>query len=57
MPALRSVPGALATLVSPNHYGALDPDRYTGPQDITQYYLYMGILMIPLALIGTGCAA
>ena len=46
------VPGALATLVSPNHYGALDPDHYTGPQDITQYYLYMGILMIPLALLG-----
>ncbi|MGD0776717.1 MAG: YfhO family protein [Candidatus Solibacter sp.] len=46
------VPEALATLVSPDHYGALDPERYTGPQDITQFYLYMGILLVPLALLG-----
>jgi hypothetical protein len=46
------VPGALATLVSPDHYGALDPERYTGPPDITQFYLYMGILLVPLALLG-----
>ena len=45
-------PGALATLVSPNHYGALDPGGYTGPQDITQFYLYMGILLVPLAAMG-----
>ena len=45
-------PGALATLLSPDHYGALDPERYTGPADITQYYLYMGILLLPLALLG-----
>ena len=50
------VPGALATLVSPDHYGALDPDHYTGPQDITQYYLYMGILLVPLALLGLTAA-
>ena len=46
------VPGALATLVSPDHYGALDPEHYTGPPDITQFYLYMGILLVPLALLG-----
>jgi hypothetical protein len=45
------VPGAFATLVSPDHYGALDPERYTGPADITQFYLYMGILLLPLALL------
>jgi Bacterial membrane protein YfhO len=49
-------PGALATLVSPDHYGALDPEHYTGPQDITQFYLYMGILLVPLALLGLTAA-
>lgn len=44
--------GALATLVIPDHYGALNPERYTGPPDITQFYLYMGILLVPLALLG-----
>lgn len=47
------VPGALLTMVSPDHYGALDPERYAGPPDITQFYLYMGILLLPLALLGT----
>ncbi len=50
------VPGALATLVDPNHYGALDPERYTGPQDITQFYLYMGILLSPLVFLGLAAA-
>jgi len=50
------VPGALATLLSPDHYGALDPERYTGPPDITQFYLYMGILLVPLALLGLTAA-
>jgi hypothetical protein len=45
-------PGALATLVNPNHYGALGPEPYTGPQDITQFYLYMGLLLLPLAAAG-----
>jgi hypothetical protein len=45
-------PGALATLVSPDYYGALDPEHYNGPADITQHYLYMGILLVPLALLG-----
>jgi hypothetical protein len=45
-------PGALATLVVPDYYGALDTERYTGPQDITQFYFYMGILLVPLALVG-----
>ena len=46
------VPGALLTLVSPNHYGALEREKYTGPTDITQFYLYMGILLLPLAALG-----
>lgn len=46
------VPGALVTLVSPDHYGAPRAEGYTGPQDITQFYLYMGILCVPLALAG-----
>ena len=50
------VPGALATLVSPDHYGAPEVEGYTGPPDITQFYLYMGILCVPLALAGLAAA-
>jgi hypothetical protein len=46
------VPGALATLVFPDHYGALEVEGYHGPQDITQFYLYMGMLLLPLAVLG-----
>ena len=46
------VPGALATLVSPDHYGALHPERYTGPPDITQFYLYMGSCWFPWRCLG-----
>jgi Bacterial membrane protein YfhO len=46
------VPGALATLVSPDHYGALENQNYTGPEDITQFLLYEGILLLPLAILG-----
>ena len=42
---------ALATLVHPNFFGVLNGD-YHGPQDITQYYFYAGILVVPLALLG-----
>jgi hypothetical protein len=45
-------PGALVTLVSPNHFSALGPEPYNGPQDITQFYLYMGLLLLPLAAAG-----
>jgi hypothetical protein len=45
------VPAALATLVSPNALGALE-GAYTGPADITQFYLYGGILLLPLAALG-----
>ncbi len=48
--------GRLATLVSPDHYGALVPEHYTGPPDITQFYFYMGILLVPLALLGLTAA-
>ncbi len=45
--------GGLATLVSPDHLGAPDgPDRYTGPADITQHFLYQGLLLLPLAVWG-----
>lgn len=43
--------GALMTLLNPDHYGVLSGD-YHGPQDITQYYFYAGILLLPLAAFG-----
>jgi hypothetical protein len=43
--------GSLVTLVYPNFYGALS-GNYSGPGDITQYYFYSGILLLPLALAG-----
>jgi hypothetical protein len=47
------VPGALATLVHADHYGAPEgPENYTGPFDITQFYLYEGFLLLPLAIWG-----
>jgi hypothetical protein len=46
-------PGALATLVSANYFGAPDgPDKYTGPADITQFFLYQGLFLLPLAVWG-----
>jgi hypothetical protein len=44
-------PGALATLMLPNFYGAVS-GNYSGPADITQYYFYAGILLVPLAITG-----
>jgi Bacterial membrane protein YfhO len=46
------VPGALLTLVNPNYYGAPEYEHYTGPDDVTQFYFYAGILLLPLAAIG-----
>ncbi len=43
-------PATLATLFYPNFLGVFD--QYHGPEDITQYYFYSGILLIPLALAG-----
>jgi hypothetical protein len=43
--------GALATLFYPNFYGAVSGE-YKGPTDITQFYLYQGLLLVPLALAG-----
>jgi len=43
---------ALATLVYPNFFGGVISGRYRGPFDITQYYYYAGILMVPLAILG-----
>ena len=42
---------ALTTLVYPNALGAFS-DEYKGPSDITQYYFYAGILLLPLAVLG-----
>jgi hypothetical protein len=46
------VPGALMTLVSADRYGAPEAQNYTGPADITQFYLYAGFLLLPLAVWG-----
>src|SRR5262249_27925603 len=43
---------ALVTLVYPNFLGGITSGDYTGPFDITQYYYYAGILMLPLAILG-----
>jgi hypothetical protein len=45
------VPGALATLVWPNALGAVS-GTYQGPDDITQFYFYAGIALLPLAIAG-----
>src|SRR5258706_4021856 len=39
---------ALGTLFVPNFYGVISGD-YKGPSDITQFYFYQGLLLIPLA--------
>lgn len=44
-------PGALATLLLPDFYGAVS-GKYKGPGDITQFYFYQGLLLVPLALVG-----
>ena len=41
----------LATLVAPDTLGALSGD-YRGPADVTQYYFYAGVLLLPLAVLG-----
>ena len=44
-------PSALTTLLWPNALGAvLGP--YHGPQDITQFYFYAGVMLLPLAIVG-----
>ena len=43
---------ALATLLAPNFYGVFS-GKYDGPQDITQFYFYAGILLLPLAVFGS----
>jgi hypothetical protein len=41
----------LVTLVAPDHLGALS-GSYRGPADVTQYYFYSGLLLLPLAIVG-----
>lgn len=43
--------GSLVTLLYPNYYGVIS-GTYNGPPDITQYYFYAGILLLPLAALG-----
>ena len=45
------VPEALLTLVWPDALGALF-GPYHGPPDITQYYWYDGVLLVPLVIAG-----
>jgi len=45
-------PGALLTLVDPDYYHAPSVENYTGPEDITQFYLYASLLLVPLAALG-----
>lgn len=45
------VPSALATLLWPNALGAVS-GPYHGPDDITQFYFYAGIALLPLAIAG-----
>ena len=45
-------PESLLTLVSADQFGVWDNRKYTGPADITQFYFYQGLLLIPLAAIG-----
>ena len=42
---------ALMTLVAPDWLGAISGD-YQGPSDVTQYYFYSGLLLLPLAALG-----
>ena len=42
---------ALPTLIVPDWLGAIS-GNYTGPFDVTQYYFYAGLLLIPLAILG-----
>jgi hypothetical protein len=42
---------ALATIVAPNFYGVFS-EKYEGPADITEFYFYAGILLLPLAIVG-----
>jgi hypothetical protein len=39
------------TLVAPDWLGAIS-GNYKGPQDITQYYFYAGLFLLPLAALG-----
>ena len=41
----------LLTLIAPNWLGALT-GNYRGPFDITQYYFYGGLLLVPMAALG-----
>ena len=44
-------PQALMTLLAPDWLGAIS-GIYKGPADMTQYYFYAGLLLLPLAVLG-----
>ncbi|MGA2268440.1 MAG: YfhO family protein [Bryobacteraceae bacterium] len=52
-PSLQGVlhPEPLMTLVAPDWLGTIS-GGYKGPSDITQYYFYAGLFVLPLAAIG-----
>jgi hypothetical protein len=41
----------LLTLLAPDALGAIS-GHYSGPADVTQYYFYSGLLLLPLAVLG-----
>jgi hypothetical protein len=44
-------PKALATVMSADYFGLITGD-YRGPDDFRQFYLYGGMLLLPLAIAG-----
>jgi hypothetical protein len=44
-------PDSLLTLIYPNYFAAIS-GKYWGPPDVTQYYFYAGLALVPLAVAG-----
>lgn len=44
-------PQSLLTLLYPDYYGVIS-GNYHGPADITQFYFYAGLLLLPMAILG-----
>lgn len=43
-------PGALLSLILPNHWNVFDPAHFTGPTDLTFCYLYSSLIGLALAV-------
>ena len=50
-PAASLRPIALAAVMSADYFGLIS-GSYTGPEEIRQFYLYGGLLLLPLAIAG-----